>query len=195
MRNTLIGGVLTALMLSAAEIATAGGDGQRWARLRPLTPTAAAMLVDAITRSAVVDALVKDLEKNNVVVYLTDVMSGIEDEPATHLRFVASASSLRYVLVRIDRWRVLFSSERAIAIGHELQHALEIAGALEVRDSAGLGRLYRMIGWEGQTGRFETDRARAAGGRVRDELGGLSAARTFNPRDALLSPRSARSRQ
>jgi hypothetical protein len=196
MRNRLIGVVLTALTLAVVDVAQAGGDAPRWARMRPLTATATAMLVDAITRSTVVDSLVKDLEKNNVVVYLTDAMSGMEGEPATYLRFVSYAAGLRYVLVRIDRWRLLSSFERTIGIGHELQHALEIAGAPEVRDSGGLARLYRQIGWESGVGRFETDRARTAGRRVRSELEGHSAApHSFNSKNAQLPPGTARSPQ
>jgi len=172
MRTRLLVAVLTVLALSAANGAFAGGTTPRWAHTRPLTSNATDVLADAISRSSVVEALVKDLEKTNVVVYLTDSMSGREGEPATYLQFVSYAAGIRYLLVRINRWQMLSSSERAVGIGHELQHALEIAVAPDVQDSAGLARLYRQIGWETYAGHFETDNARAAGNRVRDELSG-----------------------
>jgi hypothetical protein len=42
-----------------------------------------------------------------------------------------------------------------------------------VKNSAGLARLYRDIGWEGKAGRFESDGAVATGRRIRNQLAGF----------------------
>jgi hypothetical protein len=58
-------------------------------------------------------------------------------------------------------------------IGHELQHALEVAAATEVQDQPGLERLYRQIGQTGAIKQsYDTAAAQAAGRRIRLELAG-----------------------
>jgi hypothetical protein len=131
------------------------------------------MLADAATRSSIVRSLLEDLERTDVVVYVSDSMSGLPGEPAAYLEFVSYAAGTRYLLVRIDRWK-LSPSDRIIWLGHELQHALEVAADPDVKDAAGLARLYRRIGWEGQTGRFDTRGARDTGIRVRNQLTGFT---------------------
>jgi hypothetical protein len=95
-------------------------------------------------------------------------------ETKASLAFMTSSAGTRYLQVRIDRWRV--PPWEAIAwLGHELQHAMEIAQAPEVHDDASLARLYRRIGWQwgGGTG-FESDLARATGRRIIEELSGIT---------------------
>ena len=55
-------------------------------------------------------------------------------------------------------------------LAHELQHAVEIAEHEEVRDAAGVRRLYVTIGREGATDEFETDAARSTERTVREEI-------------------------
>ena len=84
-----------------------------------------------------------------------------------------------------DRWRFLSVEvdERVPAldllttIGHELQHALEIADAGDVIDLPSLEALYRRIGVDSggedsKTHRYETREAQDTGRRVRAELSG-----------------------
>ena len=57
------------------------------------------------------------------------------------------------------------------AIAHELQHAVEIAGSVDVRDSRSLGSFYERIGVSrGARTSFDTDAARETGARVKSEL-------------------------
>ena len=57
------------------------------------------------------------------------------------------------------------------ALGHELQHALEIAAAPDVRDTVTLRTHYLRIGYERMgRGYYETDAALEAGRRVSAEL-------------------------
>jgi hypothetical protein len=57
-------------------------------------------------------------------------------------------------------------------LGHELQHAIEVAAAGDVTNEAGLERLYRRIGHPQvhQASRFETDAAVRAGQQVLAEV-------------------------
>ena len=169
MRTALI---LTLVTIVTAHAATAGTPRpSSWTKTRALTSSATAMLADATERSSVVQSLLQDLERTDVVVYVSDSMSGTPDELPAYLQFVSYAAGMRYLLVRVDSWK-LAPSDRTIWLGHELQHALEVAAAPDVRDAAGLALLYRRIGFEGQKGRFDSQGARMTETRVRNELTG-----------------------
>jgi hypothetical protein len=142
-----------------------------WTRTRPLNPSAIRLLASAAQSSSIVAGLLDDLELTDIVVYLSDAMPGVESGPASKLVFLAMAGTTRYLLVRVDRWR-LSPPERVAQLGHELQHALEVAAAPEVKNAEGLAQLYRRIGWEAQGNRFESEAARSMGHRIRREVAG-----------------------
>ena len=54
-------------------------------------------------------------------------------------------------------------------LGHELQHAVEVADAEDVTSAEGLGRLYRRIGVGTGPGMYDTEAARQTGYEVRAE--------------------------
>jgi hypothetical protein len=164
---------LLLLALSAAPAAAAGDPSRpTWTHVRPLTADAAGLLADAAQRSTAVAAMLQDLEKSDVVVFLTESLSPSKAEARASLKFVSRAADIRFLLVTVNRsWFVW--SECIASLGHELHHALEIAAAPEVVDSAGVARLYRLIGWEGRRNRFESSGAIAAGHTVRNQLAGL----------------------
>lgn len=137
--------------------------------VRPLGPRAAAFLADASRRSIVVSELVASLARTDVVVFLEDGYEGCAGGVRACLTFVTSAAGVRYVLVRIDRWRIA-PWDRIAWLAHELQHAVEIAGAPEVQDSSTLARFYGRVGWHSGRGLFETSLARAAGDLARSQL-------------------------
>ena len=165
MRRTLL---TLFLALSPAEGALADPPAPV-PRARPLSENAADLLEEARERSSIVAALLDELEATDVIVYVTDVVSPSVNGPLSHMVYLTNDAVSRYLLVRIDHWRVS-PSERIALLGHELQHALEVAGAPDVRDSLGLKRLYKRIGWESQKDRFESEAAKAVGHRVRSEL-------------------------
>lgn len=167
MRKTLIVVLLT---LSAARAAFADrGDLAPWKHVLPLSQGAGDLIREAVNRSSIVEDLMLQLEETGVVVYLTDVMPGRITGPASYLVYLSNDESARYLLVRIDRWRTT-PDERIALLGHELQHALEVANAPEVRDAQGLATLYRRIGWEGQKDKFETAAAQTVGNQVRSQV-------------------------
>lgn len=169
MRTTVC---LVLLTLSTAGAAAADGKpATRWTHARPLTPGASELLADATRRSAIVGFLLDALEGTDIVVYLSDRMSGLYDEPTAHLTFVTRCCGLRYVLVSINLGGVS-PSEGIALLAHELHHALEVARAAEVQDSASLARLYGRIGWKCRRHQYETEQARLVGSRVWFELTG-----------------------
>ena len=168
MMRTAVAAILCGLVAAHALAAPARPV---WTHTRPLTLGAADLLARAAGQSATVRTELQALEQTDVVVYLIDSMAEGSDVRAS-LVFVAFAAGTRYVLVKIDRWR-LHPWEAIAWLGHELQHALEIASASEVKEAAQMERFYNRIGWEHVKGRFETEGARVAGHRVRDELTGF----------------------
>lgn len=161
------------LVLSTAHTSFAAEPARpRWSHTRPLTAGAADLVRRGSEQSAIIRAQLEALERTDLVVYVVDSVGGGEFGPKAFLEFVASAGGKRYVVVKVDRWR-LNPSEAVAWLGHELQHALEVASAPEVTDAVQLARLYHKIGWEHGSGRFETEAARMAGHRVRNELARL----------------------
>jgi hypothetical protein len=130
-------------------------------------------LIDAGAReSASLQALIRRLERSDVVVYV-ECDADLQSRVAGRLLFVSSAGGLRYVVVRLARLR-----SRAQQIGilaHELQHAVEIADTPAIVDGPSLAREYRRFGhvnhWSGGEGiAFDTDAAVAMGRTVMEEI-------------------------
>lgn len=128
--------------------------------------------VDAGSReSATFAGLVRHLASSDVVVYL---VYDFAPRPgvAAHISFVSTAGGWRYVRVAIDPkysgW------QRLGLLGHELEHAVEIADATSVVDAPSLAALYRRIGFRsGADGedRFDTLDAIKTGWRIQQEAG------------------------
>jgi hypothetical protein len=156
-----------------AAIVTAGGAAAEPARsshLRGLTPAGRELITEALERSVIIRGLVDALERTDVVVYVT--LDLIEHQNQSgYLSFLSSAGGVRYVVVKID-WRAI-GPHRIATLGHELQHALEVASAPQVRDVRTFAAFYREIGWRTGGGKYETDLARETGRRVELELAGF----------------------
>lgn len=170
MRTPLIG---LLLMLCTAPAARAANEPNGLWHVRPLTDSTKALLADAVRRSDIIAGLVRDLNAANVIVYVVDGIRNDSSEPSASLRFISCAGGVRYLLIKIDRW-LAAPWVRIAELGHELQHAVEVARAPDVRDGKGLARLYLRIGWEGERGRFESEEAVRVGNRVLYQLLGFS---------------------
>lgn len=91
---------------------------------RPLDPIAIDAFARAQAQSAVVRSLVSTLESSNVIVHIVsspNLPMGIGGTT----RFVTSRGGYRYVRITIAA--DLSKSNRTAILGHELQHACEIA--------------------------------------------------------------------
>lgn len=136
------------------------------ARLRPGSDAARVLLDDAFARSAIVRGLVEDLASSDVIVHvdLGRPAGGV----AGSTIFVTATEHARYLRVTLDTMTP--PHDLIPFLAHELEHTLEIARHPEVRDAAGMRRLYGRIGLNARAlMSYETDGARAVERRARAE--------------------------
>jgi hypothetical protein len=151
---------------------------------RPLDPFAAEAFARAQAQSAVVRSLVAKLESSNVIVHIVSSRSlptGIGG--TTH--FVTSRGGFRYVRITIAA--DLSKSGQTSILGHELQHAGEIA-ASAADDAESIRELFEKEGHRAGD-YFETRAAIDTERLVRNELNVAGrAARMPRSRNAENSP-------
>jgi hypothetical protein len=109
---------------------------------RPLDPIAAETLARALSRSAVVRSLVATLEASNVIVHVVSSLQMPTGIGGT-MRFVTSRGGYRYVRITIGS--DMSKDTRTAILGHELQHACEVA-ASEADDVEGLRQMFTREG-------------------------------------------------
>ncbi len=125
-----------------------------------------ALVASAIRESLTVANLARQLDRTDVFVYVEVAPIDIRTAKTVLL---AAPGPFRYLLISIHLDQP--PDQRVVLLGHELQHAVEISEAADVRDDASLAALYRRIGWKaGGEKKFETLLAQAAGARVRRDL-------------------------
>jgi hypothetical protein len=138
-------------------------------RVRAPEARVQSLLAEGLHRSRTFALLVTALNRSDVIVYIESVMTLPKDTNGRLTMMPRSGGEFRYLRVQI---RADLSRRESIAlIGHELQHALEIADASEVRDSTSLVKLYERIGHSsiGEHA-YDTEAARDTGRVVRREL-------------------------
>lgn len=112
-------------------------------------------------------ALITRLQHSDVYVYIEEV-ARLPRALDARLLMVPSAQNQRYVRVQIG---LHGATEDLIALlGHELQHAVEVADAGQVRNENDLATLYQHIGIRGGMHTYDTVAARDMGRMVRREL-------------------------
>jgi len=130
------------------------------------------LLVRGMARSRTFADLMAALDVSDVIVYV-EANRNLPASIAGRMLFAtASQDGPRYVRIQIDDRAS--TDLKIAAIGHELQHALEVAGASDVRTPEGLARFYERIGTRGPTsGTYDTTAAQTTGRRVLFELQGV----------------------
>ena len=158
---------LVVLLLNVSSL-----PAERLYSVRPLDPWAAESLERGLSESPFVFALVAILEKSDVIVYVA-TSETLPYGMAGQLQFMTAQGGYRFLRVTLDR--TLSPNHRAATLGHELQHAREVAESTVV-DGDGMRGLYTAIGRRvpGMKNSFETAAAAQAGQRVWSELRGLS---------------------
>ena len=139
-------------------------------RVRATDARLHSLIAEGLSRSRTFAALVTSLNHSDVIVYFESVMI-LPKGTLGRLTMMPPTGAFRYLRVQI---RADLSRREAISlIGHELQHAVEIAGATEVRDSSTMIRLYERIGHvsHGEHA-YDTDAAQDTGRVVRREIAG-----------------------
>jgi len=155
-----------ALVLGAA---TAVAAHEVAPRVRALDECASRVVTSARRQSATVRDLERRLGLTDVVAYVRCFWPN-GGEPDAYLSWVSATPETRYVLLSVAQplppWR------RTEMLGHEMQHALEVAEASWVRSDEDLERLYGDIGRRTRASRacFETAAAQAVEWAVRRDL-------------------------
>lgn len=148
-------------------------------RVRPLGSRVVSLLQRGYAVSPTPAILVDALERTNVIVHIEERWL-FDGGPGGETQFVTTAGGQRYLRIHLDP---SIHDEAAIALlGHELQHALEIAEARWVVDHETLVRLYTCIGYESRgrphTRGVDTARANETGRHVLTELRAFGARRS-----------------
>lgn len=165
--------VVLAVFLAAAPMATAADLSSAVMQVRTNEPDLAVLIAEALQRSPSFRLLVERLNASDVIVYVRssrDLPRGVDG----HLTVMGVAGGRRYVVVSLDWGR---SRLRLTAtLGHELQHAVEIAERQDIVDHSTMVQAYETFGAEGAwrpKGRsFDTPAAIRTGDRIWKEMAG-----------------------
>ena len=133
--------------------------------VRPLDASAAAAIANGQRCSAVIRGLIAELEQSNLIVHVeVDWQLPLALGGATN--FVTSKGGYRFVRIRIAAR--LTPRERVVTLGHELQHAVEIAQS-DADDHRDVRRLLDESGYTLGGRYYETDSARRIEQQIRME--------------------------
>ena len=154
------------IVLALTLIAVADPVVSAVPHVRPVSAGASGLLTEAVSRSAVVNELLNQLAQTDVFAYV-ELTSSTEIRLA-RTKLVASTRGARFVRIAINVH--IAPWDRVPYLAHELQHAVEIAGAPEVRDDGGVRSLYVRLGFAAGPDQYETAAARDVERRVRTEL-------------------------
>jgi hypothetical protein len=146
-------------------------------QLRPVSAFEAAVIREGACVSPTLRALADRLDASDLTVHVS-VKRFADRRLAGGLRFLAATPTDRVLLIEIafglDRYA------RIAMLGHELQHAVEVAETAQIRDKEGFRRFYALHGVGGAIeGGYETDAARRAEIAIRKELARTSQHRCY----------------
>jgi hypothetical protein len=137
-------------------------------RVRAPEPKVRALLATGLSSSPTFASLLTAISETDVIVYIETMMT-LPKDTMGRLSMVPLQHGQRYLRIQI---RNDLPPRDAIAlIAHEMQHALEVATAREVRSDRDMINLYERIGHSsGGEHAYDTDAAQETGRRVRREL-------------------------
>jgi hypothetical protein len=165
-----------ALAAPAPKYSASGAFLPGGPRVRPYDGRTATLLLEGIQRSGTFREIVNRIEMRDVIVYL-QMQPQLKGRLAGSMTWLTRTNHFRYVRISISPD---INGELAIAtLGHELQHALEVASAPSVIDPESLTAHYRQIGItvKGQYNGWDTEAAQIAGDEIRRDLAASRAAR------------------
>jgi hypothetical protein len=141
---------------------------ERGFHVRAIDSHARELLAIGAAGSRTFGQLVERLAGSDVIVYVKTV-DRLRGGVTGQLMFAADAGAFRFLRINLLMDGNL--TDRVSALGHELQHAVEVADAPRVRDKETLAALYLHIGWTYAFGsRYESLAAREVGEKVREEM-------------------------
>jgi hypothetical protein len=159
--------ILASLLAIAPLDARGSRPDQGLARIRPMQKEGARLLADGLAQSPTFRRLVDRLEDSNVIVYV-ELRPDMPLHRGGALRFLARSQTDSFLKINLNR---AFTGRTLIALlGHELQHAVEVADAGGIASAEGLRALYQRLGQRTGLDQFDTFAARKVGYIVRQEL-------------------------
>ena len=162
---------MVAMMLTTSGLGAAPAPRTPVPSVRALSDCARVTLADARRRSATVARLVAELQRADMIV-LIDTRAD-PALPTGRTILIGTAAGVRFVHVLLNSMMSVY--DRIEYLGHELQHAVEIAEDPLAVDGPSLRRRFAAIGWEPPDSTryrptFETDGARLVSLQIRREL-------------------------
>lgn len=137
--------VSAALMLTVAVSADARSSTTTDPHLRPAEPSANALVADALDRSTVIRDLAAQLDRTDVVAYVR-IARHVDSGRPSSIHFLGRSPYSRYMVILVDE---ALTPDRQIAlIGHELQHAVDMADADWITDSLRMDQYFTLCGWK-----------------------------------------------
>ncbi len=133
-----------AQVVPTGKVATFDGQGANaWSgNIRASDDELVGLLEEGIKRSPTFKGLVDRLSKSDVILYVRPDVTAKNN--AMKLTFLAAKGGYRYLVIRVGAGR---SKDQQLAtLGHEMQHAVTIADASSVVDSASLRREFERVG-------------------------------------------------
>lgn len=159
--------ILASLLVIAQVDAHGARTDPPFTRLRPMQHDGARALAEGIAHSPTFRQLVERIEGSHVIVYI-DLRPDMPSQRGGALRFLARSATDCFVKVQLNR---AFTGRTLVALlGHELQHAVEVAEAGDIASAGDLRTLYRRVGERTGIDQFDTLAARRVGYTVRQEL-------------------------
>jgi len=125
------------------------------------------LLKRGFNRSATFAHLMARLEHSDVIVYIEEVPR-LPGALEGRMMMLPTAHGQRYVRIQIALHGT--PDESVALLGHELQHAIEVAQELAVNDQTQLAALYQRIGTRGGPHVYDTYAAQEIGRVIRREL-------------------------
>lgn len=138
--------------------------------VRPLQNRGARLIEEGVPRCETLRVLMEAIAGSDVVLYvdLEDRDPNGTSRVEAHLQFAGATAATRYLRVWLQPRR---TDDRLIALlAHELQHAVEVAAAPQVRSAAAFRAFYAAAGRAGSPGRFCSSAAEQTTGLVAREL-------------------------
>jgi hypothetical protein len=162
--------------LSTANRTHHCGDIDSIERIRARDAMADALLQFGTERSATFRALLEDLRRSNVIVYV-QVQQDPEATSGGSLRFIGSSGGFRWVMATVETGTSRLSAVQenrvklTATLGHELQHAREVSDARAIWTAAEFETHFRTVGIGVRRNTLDTDAARQVGRTVEEEIG------------------------
>ena len=140
-------------------------------RVRAVAPDVQALIARGMAKSSTFSRLMVDIDNTDVIAYV-EFSNQLPMGTAGRLVWAVSpAHGPRYLRIQISPDGT--PNQQVAVLAHELQHALEVAFAPDVRDVPSFARLYDRIGTSNTLGRcYDTDAAQLIGRRVMMEIAG-----------------------